>query len=215
MIVRLAGEEIHLLPQKAFYWPAKKLLGFSDVHLGKAESLQAHGIPIPSGNHVDELSKIFKLIEETSAEKVIILGDLIHHRTSWTEKLTCDLMAFFASNSQIEWTLLIGNHERGSLDHFKKFPLHLVENHLLLPPFLMTHGHSEQKKNNGEFEIQGHAHPVIKLEQGSTRLRLPCFVVSEHCMTLPSFGDLTGGYEVRPKSKQKIYAVTEKSVFQV
>lgn len=212
MNVTLANEEIELLPEKAFYWKKESLLGFSDVHLGKAESLQSYGIPVPSGSHHEDLKKISNLIEKTNAKKIVILGDFIHQKNSWTAELLNDLKLFFKAHDHVEWILLIGNHERGSISQLQQLPFHIVENDLNIGPFLLTHGHTQDAAAKN-FQIQGHVHPVVKLEQGSTRLRLPCFVVCENSLTLPSFGSLTGGYEMKPNPKQKVYAVTSSSVF--
>jgi len=216
MILRCAGEQIQLLPEKAFYWPKEKLLGFSDVHLGKAESLQQYGIPLPSGSHSEDLNRMTKLIEKTAAEKIIILGDLIHQKNSWTEKIQNDLKKFLQQHDTVQWTLLIGNHERGSLQFLQNLPLNLIKNEFVSPPFLFLHGHvtSEATKATS-FTIQGHIHPVIRMEFGSTRLRLPCFVLTENSLTLPAFGNLTGGYLIHPTPKQKIFAIADQDIFQV
>ncbi|MBC7753171.1 MAG: DEAD/DEAH box helicase, partial [Moraxellaceae bacterium] len=48
MRLNLRGETLELLPEKAFLWVEKAMLVLSDLHLGKADSLQAQGVPIPS-----------------------------------------------------------------------------------------------------------------------------------------------------------------------
>ena len=47
--VRLAGEELWLLPEKALYWPAQQALLIADVHFGKAAAYRSLGQPVPQG----------------------------------------------------------------------------------------------------------------------------------------------------------------------
>ncbi|MBC7419185.1 MAG: ligase-associated DNA damage response endonuclease PdeM [Bdellovibrio sp.] len=214
MKLELSNEEIHLLPEKAFYWPKEKILGLSDVHIGKAESLQSFGIPIPSGPHLEDLANLEKLIEKTQAKSVFVLGDWIHQKNSWSPNILKDLDTFFNKHKNLNWTLLIGNHERGSIEYLKKYPFKIIEDAYAKPPFLFTHGHLQARAEN-LFQIQGHIHPVIRIKEGSTRLRLPCFVLDQNSLTLPSFGSLTGGYEVSHQKNRRFFATAEKTVFEV
>jgi DNA ligase-associated metallophosphoesterase len=213
--IQVAGEEVQLLPEKALYWPAEKLLALSDVHLGKPESLQAAGIPIPSGAHEEDLGRLRTLARRTEARRVYILGDLVHDKNSWTPQIQEALAAFFESQPQIAWTLLLGNHERGSRPFLEKLSLELVEGDRELGPFVFSHGHETGPRRDGAYTIQGHIHPVVRLSEGAIRLRLPCFVVDREVMTLPSFGILTGGYEISSARHRRLFAVTPETVFEV
>ena len=215
MKITARGEEIHLLPEKAFFWPKEKILGFSDVHLGKAESFQKMGIPLPSGEHLEDLENISNLIESTGATRVFILGDLVHAKSSWTENIERSLDQFFEKHKLIEWNLLLGNHERGSLKKLEGFPIQLMPEHHRIGDIIFSHGHLEMNEGESAFQIAGHVHPVTVLHEGSVRLRLPCSVFEEDYLILPSFGKLTGGYEVRNKKNQRLFAVAGSEVFEV
>src|SRR5437868_3493280 len=141
MKLQLANEDIELLPEKAFFWQQNHLLGLSDVHLGKAESYQTAGIPLPSGTHREDLLKISNLIHRYQIQKVVILGDWIHNRFSLSDIIMQDFHDFFAAHNHIQWTLLLGNHEKGSHEILRRLPFHLVEDEIQIGPFLLTHGH--------------------------------------------------------------------------
>lgn len=213
MKLNIEHEEIHFLAQKAFYWPKEKLLGLSDLHIGKAESLQKAGLPIPSGSHLNDLNRLANLISATQAQNVFILGDFIHQKSSWTENIQFDLKDFFKNHQKINWSLLIGNHDKGSKNFLSSLPFEIFENDTQKGPFLFTHGHSQ--KEGKVFTVQGHIHPVIRIDEGSTKLRLPCFVLSPMSLVIPSFGELTGGYEITPKRKDRIFAVAGKEIFEI
>ena len=214
MTLNLCNEEVQLLAEKAFYWPREGLLVFSDVHIGKAESLQSQGIPLPSGSHLEDLYKIERLIQKTQPKKVFILGDFIHQKNSWAPHIISDLEIFFNRHQNISWSLAIGNHEKGSLSYLSKLPIELIENGVLIEPFFFSHGHLTTKKE-GPFEIRGHLHPAVRVKEGSIQLRLPCFVLERQRLTLPSFGILTGAAEVKKTKQNRLFAVTEETLFEV
>ena len=43
-----AGEPLHLLPERALWWPAARVLFVADLHLGKAATYRALGQPVPA-----------------------------------------------------------------------------------------------------------------------------------------------------------------------
>ncbi|MBX2995274.1 MAG: ligase-associated DNA damage response endonuclease PdeM [Bdellovibrionaceae bacterium] len=199
-----------LAPEKALFWQEERVLALSDVHLGKAESLQALGINIPSGEHREDLKRLERLVERFEPLQVLILGDWIHNPKSWTLPLQKDLMLFFERHAGTKWTLLLGNHERGSKKYLDLLPIELLEGDWIRGPFAFTHGH--ERPRTSHFQIQGHVHPVIKMRHGPTQVRLPCFAQSKSTLILPSFGGLTGGYEVDPREFLQIYACTPTSI---
>lgn len=213
MKIQLANEEIELLPEKAFHWHKERLLGLSDIHIGKAESYQHAGVPLPSGAHREDLEKMSFLIEKHRIEKVVILGDWIHTQHSISELVFRDLHRFFHRHSHVHWTLLLGNHERNAFELLKEFPFHMVSEDLEYPPFLFTHGH--KYRSSAFFQIQGHTHPLVSIHEGPLRMKLPCFHLEKECLTIPAFGSLTGGYVIRPKKSDRIFAVAENEIFEV
>jgi metallophosphoesterase superfamily enzyme len=44
-----ASRELRLLPQRALLDTASRSLMVADLHLGKAATFRAHGLPVPSG----------------------------------------------------------------------------------------------------------------------------------------------------------------------
>ena len=215
MKVSVAGEDLELLPGRAIYWAARKILIFSDVHFGKPESFQAMGIPIPSGAHLEDISRIEKLLELTSPDEVFILGDLIHNKKSWSEDIQKSLNDFFCQHAEVRWHLLLGNHEKGSKPFLDKLPINLIEGDFPAEPFLFSHGHDSGYRKESQFVIQGHIHPVIRLHHGAIRLRLRCFVLDRDRLTMPSFGSLTGGFEISRARGRRIFATTLDTVFEI
>ncbi|MFL5519615.1 MAG: DEAD/DEAH box helicase, partial [Gemmatimonadales bacterium] len=78
--LELAGEHVALLAERALWWPARRTLVVADVHLGKAATFRAAGIPIPSGSTGDDLARLDRALARTGATALVILGDLFHAR---------------------------------------------------------------------------------------------------------------------------------------
>jgi DNA ligase-associated metallophosphoesterase len=213
MKVEVQGEILELLPERAFFWAERSLLGLSDVHLGKAESLQRMGLPIPSGSHHLDLRRMTALIEKYNPRQILILGDWIHRSDSWTPEIIYDLQDFFDRHRNRLWTLLLGNHERGSHPYLEQLPIELIDGHLDMGPFTFTHGHLP--KQSARYRIEGHVHPVITLCDGPLKMRFPCFVLKPKVMLIPSFGTLTGGFETKLQPEARIFAAGPKDVFEI
>lgn len=212
MTIVLAGETLELLAERALWWPRFGLLALSDLHLGKAESLQREGVPVPAEAGASDLARLGKLIDELRPQEVLILGDFIHQRTSWTASLKSALHSFFMSHRNLDWGLILGNHERGSEAELRDFPLAITTDDVKRESLIFTHGHRPQASG---FYVAGHAHPVITLRDGPLRMRFPCFELRRSGLVLPSFGTWTGGQESVRQRGVRRFAVTPSEVFEV
>lgn len=214
--IQLAGQTLRLLPERAFYWEERNLLGLSDLHIGKAQSLQKHGIPVPSASHQEDLEKLRGLVQRLSPKHVVILGDFIHAKNSWDEDLHRTLHDFFKSLPQARWSLIIGNHERGSQEPLSRLGIEIITEELRYENLTFAHGHDTRTdRNEGYGRIEGHVHPVCVLSEGPTRLRLPCFVIENDVLTLPAFGVLTGGHVIQAQRRNRIFAIAGNDIFEI
>ena len=65
----------------------------ADLHLGKAEVFQAHGIPMPSDGDQGTLNPLLELCHAWSPQRLFVLGDLVHARIGITASLRETLLA--------------------------------------------------------------------------------------------------------------------------
>ena len=107
------GHRLELLPQRAVWDPAQKLLLLADVHLGKAEAFQASGIALPSDGDADNLNRVIELAHRLAPARVIVLGDLTHSRFGLTAELRT-LLAALPELLGCPLQLVEGNHDAGS-----------------------------------------------------------------------------------------------------
>ena len=76
--ILLAGEPVHLLAQHALWWPAQGTLFIADLHLGKAATFRARGIPVPAGTTQGNLDRLSALLLGLPVHRLVVLGDFLH-----------------------------------------------------------------------------------------------------------------------------------------
>ncbi|MCT0198691.1 ligase-associated DNA damage response endonuclease PdeM [Synechococcus sp. CS-1325] len=189
------GHRLELLAAKAIWDPAQGLLLLADLHLGKAETFQIHGIPLPSDGDLATLNALLALAHHWRPREVVLLGDLIHSRLGLTAELRQKLAAL-PELLGCRLSLIGGNHERGSwLEGLAAGPSGARG------PLWLSHAPERAPAGGVErLNLCGHLHPVAVVGSGADRLRLPCFSLDPAVprLVLPAFGQLTGGHPCDP-----------------
>ena len=182
--VRLDGEPVQLLADRALFWPARGRLLLADLHLGKADTFRAAGIALPRGGTELDLARISALVAETDADAVWVLGDMLHGRTdlsSWRSAWE----AFRDRHPRLSIAVVDGNHDRAlqqaSLD------IERLGDAVHDGPFVLRHAPGRDPRGH---VICGHLHPVLKLPG---QPRTPAFWLQNGCTVLPAFSAFTGG----------------------
>lgn len=199
MLITPQGHRLELLSEHALFLPQHSTLVLSDVHLGKAATFQAHGLPVPEGDDAADLQRIDQLIEKKQAERLIIAGDLLHSPSGTSSKLIEQLKRWMEQCSA-EITFVRGNHD------VRAFKTHSIASVFALDLDGISIIH-DPADTNESFSICGHLHPVIQIkDKRRRRLRTPCFWLSEERLILPSFGTFTGGHPIQPKPTDRLFA---------
>ncbi|UXY17043.1 ligase-associated DNA damage response endonuclease PdeM [Chitiniphilus purpureus] len=212
LALSLAGETLWLLPDKALYWPARRLLLLADLHLGKAATFRARGQPVPDGTTATNLARLDAVLARYETTSLIFLGDLLHAREALTPALLERLAAWRARHPGLDCLLVRGNHDR----HAGPLPDALgIDTVAEQPagPFLLRH---EPHREPGRIVLAGHVHPAYVLQgPGRDRVRLPCFSIEDDLGVLPAFGDFTGSWTVASAPGRRIYLVGDGQVWPV
>ncbi|MEM8542648.1 MAG: ligase-associated DNA damage response endonuclease PdeM [Cyanobacteria bacterium P01_H01_bin.119] len=209
--IDIQGITLQLLPQRAMYLPTDKILLVSDVHLGKSETFQAMGIPIANQVNQATLNRLRSLCQIWQPEQLFILGDLFHSKTGLVDEVIDDWLRFL-NDVQLEAHLLLGNHDRPMTALIEQLSIHCWSRPVQLSQGLvLSH---EPHAYGGALNICGHIHPCVNLQTRLDRLRLPCFFYegATNRLTLPAFGEFTGGYTVRLNRGCVAYAIAEDSI---
>ena len=206
--ILLFDNRLRLLDDKALYLPDEEALLVSDVHLGKAETFQSFGIPIPNQMNEENLDRLRSLCQQTNPKKLFILGDLFHSRQSLVPEV---LIAWdsFLKEIEAETTLIVGNHDRRLISALPPLAMDCLVDAVPVGSFLLSH--EPEVLHDSVLNICGHIHPVVGLRSRTDSLRLPCFFVeyAQRRLTLPSFGEFTGGYEVTLAENTCAYVACE------
>lgn len=203
LALTLAGETLWLLPERAVFWPDRHCLLVADTHLGKGGAFRRAGLAIPTGDSARTLERLQALIACTGAKQVIILGDVLHAALPATDPLPEQLAAWRERQPEVAVAAIRGNHDRnpealaGLLDWQPPGTL--------AGPFVLRHQPAADPRGP---VLAGHVHPVVRLSgPARDQARLPAFVLEDGVLTLPAFGELTGGHPVSPAPGRRRYAV--------
>ncbi len=207
--INLRGNRFILGADKEMYWPEKKTLIISDVHLGKTKHFTNNGIQVPSLVNTNNYWRLSVLFDKYKADRVIFLGDLFHsvYNEEWDK-----FKDYLANYPQIEWILVEGNHDILHPQHYKDAGLDVVE---LLAENGLCFTHEPVDFKEG-YNICGHLHPAVRMRgKAAQSLRLPCFYFSEKRGILPAFGEFTGALTIKPEKEDQVFVIAEKKVIQV
>jgi len=212
--VRLAGEAVRLLPERALFCPRTATLIVADLHWGKGATFRAAGIPIPMGSTRDDLARLDTALLRTAANRLVVLGDLFHARAGRIATRTiAELRHWRGLRSGLEIMLVRGNHDRHAGDPPDDLGINCVNAPALVPPFILRH---EPAVAPHGYTLAGHVHPGIVLcGRALQRERLPCFLLGAQVALLPAFGSFTGLGMVEPGPGDRAFVVGGEDVIEV
>ena len=199
----IKDEEFVFDCRRAIFWPRKHVLLTTDLHWGKTDYFQKHGIAVPDKVFDEDLNRLAQVISDYQVKTMVVLGDLIHHEKSLSRGLI-ERVAHFRESNPCELILIKGNHDR-----YTDFPESwgiVEEKEMTVGEFFFTHEYQEKNK---KFQFSGHIHPMMKFKSGSDSFRLPIFMLSQRSCLVPAFSHLTGGQDMKLRPKQKAIAVTD------
>lgn len=201
----LKGQELNLFVNRALYWRQEKTLVIADVHLGKSATFRSFGIAMPSGTTMATLQRLTLLLWRTGAERLLILGDLLHARAGQTKAIRQRVTEWRREHSNLAIDLVLGNHDRqaGRPPHAWGIQCH---DKLVEPPFVWLH---EPQKSAEGYVVGGHIHPGVYLRGPGESLTLPCFAFGPDFALLPAFGDFTGYAVIQPRKGDTVFVVAE------
>ena len=176
----------------------------ADLHLGKAELFQAHGIALPSDGDRGTLNPLLSLCNRLRPTRLIVLGDLIHGRLGLTNSLR-DTLRALPELCGCPILLIGGNHDRSSvIEGLPQQPSRRLGTLWLSHEPETPAGHEPGSLLN----VCGHIHPVASIRQGCDRLRVPCFAYAkdQQRLLIPAFGELTGGHHCDERYRKWLVA---------
>jgi DNA ligase-associated metallophosphoesterase len=211
--VNCAGETLHLLPERALWWPAQRTLFVADLHLGKAAAYRALGQPVPSGTTQANLGRLAALLLQHQPQTLVFLGDFLHSAEARTASVIDELTTWRAAFAATRCVLVRGNHDRRAGDPPPALGIEVVEEPWRMGPFAACHHPQKQAQ---QLVLAGHVHPTVVLRgRAREHLRLPCFALDAHQLLLPAFGEFTGGWTLAATPGVELFAVAAEGVWRL
>jgi DNA ligase-associated metallophosphoesterase len=209
--VSIAGETVHLLAQRALFWPAEKTLFIADPHFGKSATFRSFGIAAPDETEED-LKRLDTLMSQLEPRRVVILGDSLHARAGKSNSMLSTIYEWQRRRA-VEMLLVRGNHDRAAGDPPSDWAIECVGEGWRAGPFVRCHEPCDRAEDH---VFAGHIHPGFSLrERTGGGLRAPCFVVTKQVTLFPAFGSFTGLSSVAAEPNQQIFAMNGNTILKV
>ena len=205
--VEAGGQTLVLLAAKAVWWPARRTLLVADLHVGKAASFRALGVPVPRGTTSGTLAALDALIERWPARRIVFLGDFLHAPEAHAPATLGALARWRARHAALELTLVRGNHDDRAGDPPAALAIEVVDEPLHAGGLALCH---RPRPQPGAYVLAGHLHPCVSLGgPAHDRLRLPCFHFGPAVGVLPAFGGFTGMHPIRRAAGDRVFVAAD------
>jgi DNA ligase-associated metallophosphoesterase len=187
----------------------------ADLHWGKCETFRAHGAPLPQGILQADLRRLALALGATGAERLVVLGDLLHAAPGITEWMVDTVSAWRRERSSLSIVVVPGNHDRRIGMVAAPWALDVAPAQLREGPFVFQHDPLDPvgPEHAGCYTWAGHYHPVVNLRGRADHLRLPCFWLRERMGVLPAFSGFTSGAAIDPSGGDEVFAIGDNRVF--
>jgi putative SbcD/Mre11-related phosphoesterase len=186
-----------------FIAPIRTLV-VADVHWGYAQAQRDAGRLVPLWGDDDIDARLDRLVAETRAARLVIVGDIVHRAGSEDRAArTLERLA-----GALEVRLVAGNHDR-------RARLEMADT-LELDGWFFHHGDRTRVVPGGCVEVVGHHHPAAFWSDGAgTRIKMPACVVGPRRIVLPAFSPWAGGvpWNDRLATDERLWVVSRRRVF--
>jgi DNA ligase-associated metallophosphoesterase len=199
------------------YIPALDYLVVSDLHFEKGSFLRSYGNPLPSLDTRATLMRLRSVIEDYMPAKVISLGDSFHDKHSMTRMTEQDTVSLFNLVNQVpHWNWVEGNHDPflpagvpGSALNKLTFDQLCFQHE----PTTCYQNDTTNSKPLPKYQVIGHYHPKLTTKVSQRRYSGKCFVMGNHMMIMPAFGQFTGGLDANEQVLKDLIPVSERACY--
>ena len=213
----LRDQHLWLSHERTVFWEDEKTLILSDTHFGKTGHFRKAGVPVPQHIFLEDLQRLFALLQFYKPEQLIVVGDFFHSNANKEhllfEKWRNDL-------SQLEILLVKGNHDILHKDFYKQIKVQVfADEPLRINALAFMHDCAHIKKHpqhSDAYFFTGHLHPAIYIRGKSRQsLTFPCFYFSDDFAVLPAFSKFSGLAVVDKKKTDTVFAIVNDDLMEV
>ena len=209
----VGGQVLMLMPEKCVLLPESDTLLVADLHIGKALSFRALGVPVPGGTTGETLALLASLVRRLAVRRIVFLGDFLHSARSHAPATMAAVAQWRAEHAGLELTLVRGNHDDRAGDPPAHLGIEPVDEPLMQGGLALCH---HPRPQPGAYVLAGHLHPCVSVGgRAHDWLRLPCFWFTPQFGVLPAFGAFTGMLAIRAARGERVFAATPQQVFEL
>ena len=210
--IRLADEAVQLLPERAAFVVEHRTLLVADLHLGKAETYRSLGVAMPEGIAEESLERLESVIQRIEAERVIVLGDLVHCEEGMEDPII-ELVERWRRRVTLPISLVGGNHD-AEVSIPRSWRIDDDGDQARLGGLVLRHHPRERQDTcdaEGPFLMAGHLHPMLSLGTGARRVLTHAFVVEPRQAILPAFTPFARGARIQPDAGigRRVFPIAE------
>lgn len=206
MNILIANQPLQLLSDAAAFDHELQTLFVADLHLGKTAVFREAGIALPHGPDAVILDRLSQLISVTGANKLVILGDVFHARTTGIQPVLDLISQWRAAHSYVKWLVVPGNHDRFVSWNEWLPGAEVVPSGSVLGQWRIAHHPPVMAENP---TLCGHLHPGVSIGRRSERrLRVPCFWMRRNVLIFPAFGEFTGLQIIDRESDDQVWVAS-------
>lgn len=185
-------------PMGALFWPDRRMLIVSDLHLEKGSSFARRGMLLPPWDTHATLDRLALLLRRWSPAAVIALGDSFHDAQGADRLPASEQDRLRAMTRAHRFIWVLGNHDPVPQNGLGGA---WVDTHADTP--LVFRHQAVPKADAGE--IVGHHHPKATIIARTGPVSRPCFVFDGKRLMMPAFGAYTGGLDVRDPAINRLF----------
>jgi DNA ligase-associated metallophosphoesterase len=214
------GHSWRLLSQRGVYWPAQQTLIVSDTHFGKDATFRASSIAVPAGPTLATIGSLEQMLKQCQASRILILGDLFHARSSFSDATIQALDDFFARYRSLHCVVTLGNHDYrlaaqqlGTLT--KRWSIECHDKIEVDGITFLHHPKSVEESERAREGLwcSGHLHPAVSVGGHSDQLgKLACFWSYGRQFVLPAVGHFTGSHRVYPTRQHGVWIIADEEI---
>jgi uncharacterized protein len=196
--IHLAGEHLMLDPSGALFWPERRLLAVSDLHLEKGSSFARRGMLLPPWDTHATIDRLTLLLRRWSPATVVALGDSFHDAGGSARLPLTEQDRLNAMTRAHHFIWVQGNHDPTPPEGLSgESVVTYAEGAILFRHQALA------AADPGE--IAGHHHPRATIPARSGSVSRPCFVFDGRRLMMPAFGAYTGGLDVGDPAINRLF----------
>ncbi len=206
-----------LSPERVIFWEDEKALILSDSHFGKTGHFRKAGVPVPQNIFLEDLQRLFNLLQFYKPEQLIVVGDLFHSKSNKEHLLFEKWINDF---TQLEVLLVKGNHDILNTGWYDQVKINVfAEEPLRIRNLAFIHHYADIEKfpqHTDAYFLTGHLHPGISIRGKSRQhLSFPCFYFNEAFGVLPAFSKFSGLALINKKKTDNVFAIVNSELIEL